>query len=290
MLLLPVGPLGDPATMAGLLQDLEQLAARSGTGCHECTAPETVGAVGGVLLSLPAPSGAEARERGAQEEALVEAVASFARQAHAAVLAHSASYPPHTHARRPRPPRAVSNDRLRVWLGGLEGARPESGGAAKVGRLHKLGVDVLAPASLGGGGTLLDAGTCMYTCLARRLRMHPACDPASPGECLGSCARTDRPDGLMTTVVAEEGGVALGLVYSNPASLRAAVEAGRGVFWSRSKGGLWRKGDTSGAYQTLLRVDLDCDHDAIRFTVIIYIYMCVCVCTVCWAARYCREC
>lgn len=104
MLLLPVGPLGDPATMAGLLQDLEQLAARSGTGCHECTAPETVGAVGGVLLSLPAPSGAEARERGAQEETLVEAVASFARQAHAAVLAHSASYAYRTHAQRPRPP------------------------------------------------------------------------------------------------------------------------------------------------------------------------------------------
>ena len=87
------------------------------------------------------------------------------------------------------------------------------------------------------------------------------------GACVGSCARTDRTDGLMTTVVCDEGGVALGLVYSSRASLSAAVEAGRGVYHSRSKGGLWRKGDTSGAYQTLLRIDLDCDHDAIRFTV-----------------------
>ena len=133
-----------------------------------------------------------------------------------------------------------------MWVSGLHGTRAAStGAAAKVGELHALNIDVLAPACLGGGGQgLLELGAC-----------------------LGSCARTDRTDGLMTTVVAEEGGVALGLVYSNPASLAAAVEAGRGVYHSRSKGGLWRKGDTSGAYQTLLRVDLDCDHDAIRFTV-----------------------
>ena len=133
-----------------------------------------------------------------------------------------------------------------MWVSGLHGTRAASAGAAaKVGELHALNIDVLAPACLGGGGQgLLELGAC-----------------------LGSCARTDRTDGLMTTVVAEEGGVALGLVYSNPASLAAAVEAGRGVYHSRSKGGLWRKGDTSGAYQTLLRVDLDCDHDAIRFTV-----------------------
>ena len=72
---------------------------------------------------------------------------------------------------------------------------------------------------------------------------------------------------LDQVVRAAEAGVALGLVYSSRASLCAAVEAGRGVYHSRSKGGLWRKGDTSGAYQTLLRIDLDCDHDAIRFTV-----------------------
>ena len=96
-----------------------------------------------------------------------------------------------------------------------------------------------------------------------------------PGACLSSCVHTDRPDGLMTTVVTREDGVALGLVYSNPTSLAAALEAGRGVYWSRSKGeggALWRKGDTSGAYQTLLRVELDCDRDAIRFTV-----SCACV-------------
>ena len=138
-----------------------------------------------------------------------------------------------------------------MWVSGLHGTRPASAvAAAKVGELHALNIDVLAPACLGGGGQGLGGQGLLDV-----------------GACLGSCARTDRTDGLMTTVVAEEGGVALGLVYSNPASLAAAVEAGRGVYHSRSKGGLWRKGDTSGAYQTLLRVELDCDHDAIRFTV-----------------------
>jgi phosphoribosyl-ATP pyrophosphohydrolase/phosphoribosyl-AMP cyclohydrolase/histidinol dehydrogenase len=47
----------------------------------------------------------------------------------------------------------------------------------------------------------------------------------------------------------------------------AALECGRGVYYSRSRNGLWRKGDTSGHYQTLHRLDVDCDGDALRFTV-----------------------
>merc|ERR1711937_4664 len=37
--------------------------------------------------------------------------------------------------------------------------------------------------------------------------------------------------------------------------------------YSRSRKGLWRKGDTSGRTQTLHRLDIDCDGDALRFTV-----------------------
>lgn len=77
---------------------------------------------------------------------------------------------------------------------------------------------------------------------------------------------SDRPDGLWPTVVCDEHGVALGLAWSSAASLREAVERHRGVYWSRSRG-LWVKGETSGAGQELLRVDLDCDRDALRFTV-----------------------
>ena len=50
-------------------------------------------------------------------------------------------------------------------------------------------------------------------------------------------------------------------------SVVASLECGRGVYYSRSRQQLWRKGDTSGHYQVLHRLDVDCDGDAVRFTV-----------------------
>ncbi len=85
----------------------------------------------------------------------------------------------------------------------------------------------------------------------------------------GFCAalRSDRADGLWPTIVADESGVALGLAYSSRESIRAALETGRGTYYSRSRGGLWEKGASSGNTQDLLRIDVDCDRDALRFTV-----------------------
>ncbi len=77
---------------------------------------------------------------------------------------------------------------------------------------------------------------------------------------------SDRPDLLWPTVIADRGGRALGLAYSSRESLRAAIETRSGVYHSRRRG-LWRKGETSGDTQTLVRVDLDCDRDTLRFTV-----------------------
>lgn len=78
---------------------------------------------------------------------------------------------------------------------------------------------------------------------------------------------TDRPDGLFPTVICDEHGVALGLAYSSRESLRVAIERRVGAYFSRSRGGLWVKGESSGALQKLLRVELDCDRDALRFLV-----------------------
>jgi phosphoribosyl-ATP pyrophosphohydrolase len=79
--------------------------------------------------------------------------------------------------------------------------------------------------------------------------------------------RTDRADGLWPTVVVDELGTALGLCWSNRESLTRALDTGRGVYWSRSRGGLWEKGATSGATQLLRSVRADCDRDALRFVV-----------------------
>ncbi|MFT7542296.1 MAG: phosphoribosyl-ATP pyrophosphohydrolase/phosphoribosyl-AMP cyclohydrolase [Gammaproteobacteria bacterium] len=86
------------------------------------------------------------------------------------------------------------------------------------------------------------------------------------GDAIGAPLVTDRPDGLFPTVVTDERGVALGLAYSSRESLREAVATRRGIYHSRKRG-LWRKGASSGAVQELLSVDLDCDRDALRFTV-----------------------
>ncbi len=77
---------------------------------------------------------------------------------------------------------------------------------------------------------------------------------------------SDRPDGLWPTVVVDEGGKALGLAYSDRASLAEALRTRAGVYHSRKRG-LWVKGASSGDTQTLLRVAVDCDRDALRFTV-----------------------
>src|SRR5207247_1458584 len=69
------------------------------------------------------------------------------------------------------------------------------------------------------------------------------------------------------TVVCDEWGHTLGLVWSTRESLARAIAERRGVYWSRSRRNLWEKGATSGNTQELVRVELDCDRDALRSTV-----------------------
>jgi len=85
-------------------------------------------------------------------------------------------------------------------------------------------------------------------------------------DAFAAAMRSDRPDGLWPTVVCDERGSALGLAFSDLQSLSRALELGRGVYHSRSRG-LWIKGDTSGATQQLLRVKADCDRDCLLFEV-----------------------
>jgi phosphoribosyl-ATP pyrophosphohydrolase len=86
------------------------------------------------------------------------------------------------------------------------------------------------------------------------------------GDSLAALMGSDRPDGLWPTLVVDESGTALGLVYSNTESLRRAIEERRGIYQSRTRG-VWVKGEISGATQELVGVDLDCDRDTMRFTV-----------------------
>ncbi|KAI1795194.1 histidine biosynthesis trifunctional-protein [Ganoderma leucocontextum] len=80
---------------------------------------------------------------------------------------------------------------------------------------------------------------------------------------------SDRKDGLFPTVVSShpDGGRTLGLVYSSFESVQESIVSGKGVYQSR-KHGLWRKGETSGATQDVVRIRLDCDADALEFSVV----------------------
>lgn len=85
-------------------------------------------------------------------------------------------------------------------------------------------------------------------------------------ELIASSWTSDRQDKLIPTVVTDERGIALGLVYSSKESLAESLKTGTGVYQSRKRG-LWYKGATSGDTQELLRVSLDCDQDCLKFVV-----------------------
>jgi phosphoribosyl-AMP cyclohydrolase len=55
--------------------------------------------------------------------------------------------------------------------------------------------------------------------------------------------------------------------WMNRESLAATMQTGHATYWSRSRGKLWIKGETSGHYQTVRELRLDCDADAILIEV-----------------------
>jgi imidazole glycerol phosphate synthase glutamine amidotransferase subunit len=87
------------------------------------------------------------------------------------------------------------------------------------------------------------------------------------GDAIIAPMKSDRPDGLIPTIVADENNHTLGLAFSSASSVRAALDRCAGTYWSRSRNNLWIKGLTSGATQKLVRIDMDCDRDAFRFIV-----------------------
>lgn len=86
------------------------------------------------------------------------------------------------------------------------------------------------------------------------------------GEVISAILKSDRPDGLFPTIVADEYGKALGLVYSNSKSITESINKRQGIYFSRKRG-LWTKGESSGATQELVKILIDCDHDTLLFVV-----------------------
>lgn len=73
--------------------------------------------------------------------------------------------------------------------------------------------------------------------------------------------------GLVPVVVQEDGtGAVLMLAYANEEALNRTLTTGRVWFWSRSRGELWQKGETSGSHLLVRSVRYDCDGDAVLVT------------------------
>jgi len=75
-------------------------------------------------------------------------------------------------------------------------------------------------------------------------------------------------DGLIPAIVVDAvSKKVLTLAYMNRESLQITMEKGLTCFWSRSRGELWLKGETSGNYQHIVSITADCDGDALTVMV-----------------------
>jgi phosphoribosyl-AMP cyclohydrolase len=76
------------------------------------------------------------------------------------------------------------------------------------------------------------------------------------------------PDGLVPVIAQEAGtGTVLTLAWMNRDALERTAASREAHYWSRSRGTLWRKGETSGHVQRVNEIRLDCDNDAILLIV-----------------------
>ncbi|WP_375394141.1 phosphoribosyl-AMP cyclohydrolase [uncultured Sphingomonas sp.] len=69
--------------------------------------------------------------------------------------------------------------------------------------------------------------------------------------------------GLVTAVVTNRAGALLMVAHMNADALAATQASGEAVFWSRSRGRLWKKGETSGNVMRVVEMRIDCDQDVL---------------------------
>ena len=75
-------------------------------------------------------------------------------------------------------------------------------------------------------------------------------------------------DGLVPAIAQAEGsGEILMMAWMNRDAVVETLSTGRVCYWSRSRGGLWRKGETSGQVQRLKDFRVDCDGDTLLLIV-----------------------
>ena len=75
-------------------------------------------------------------------------------------------------------------------------------------------------------------------------------------------------DGLVTCVATDAGsGEVLMVAHMNAEALARTIATGAAWYFSRSRGALWKKGETSGYTQRVVEMRVDCDQDAVLIKV-----------------------
>ncbi|MCK5396016.1 MAG: phosphoribosyl-AMP cyclohydrolase [Gammaproteobacteria bacterium] len=75
-------------------------------------------------------------------------------------------------------------------------------------------------------------------------------------------------DGLIPAIAQDAGsGKILMMAWMNRESLQLTAEKKQAVYWSRSRGKLWHKGEESGHTQNIVDIRFDCDEDVILLKV-----------------------
>lgn len=75
-------------------------------------------------------------------------------------------------------------------------------------------------------------------------------------------------NGLVPCIVQDNTtGQVLMLAYMNEESLKMTIETKLATYWSRSRNALWVKGETSGHYQHVREILVDCDEDTVLLKV-----------------------
>ncbi len=78
----------------------------------------------------------------------------------------------------------------------------------------------------------------------------------------------EKMNGLIPVIVQENStGDVLMLAYMNEEALEQTLRTGLATYWSRSRNELWCKGETSGHYQHVRDILIDCDEDTILLKV-----------------------
>lgn len=91
----------------------------------------------------------------------------------------------------------------------------------------------------------------------------PASDKTALEEGAAFTPRFDA-NGLVTAVVTDaQDGLPLMVAHMNAEALSLTLETGIAHYWSRSRGTLWKKGETSGNLQRVVEMRADCDQDAV---------------------------